>query len=53
MNVETALATLRADAPARLDADAVEALAGMLQPAQPSATWWRMRSRSSAKRTLS
>ena len=31
MSAETALDTLRADAPARLDPDAVEALAGMLQ----------------------
>jgi putative nucleotidyltransferase with HDIG domain len=32
ISVEAALATLRADAPARLDPDAVEALAGILHP---------------------
>ena len=37
MSVEAALATLRADAPARLDADAVEALAGLLQPREAAA----------------
>ena len=38
MSVEAALATLRAEAPARLDADAVEALAGMLRRARPRRT---------------
>ncbi len=37
MSVDEALATLRADAPARLDPDAVDALAGMLQPREPAA----------------
>jgi HD-GYP domain-containing protein (c-di-GMP phosphodiesterase class II) len=37
MSTEAALATLRADAPARLDPDAVEALAGMLQPREAAA----------------
>ena len=37
MGVEAALATLRAEAPARLDADAVEALAGMLRPREAAA----------------
>jgi len=35
--VEAALATLRADAPARLDADAVEALAGMVRARETAA----------------
>jgi putative nucleotidyltransferase with HDIG domain len=37
MSVEAALATLRADAPTRLDADAVEALAGILEPRHAAA----------------
>jgi len=37
VSVEAALATLRADAPARLDADAVEALAGMLERREAAA----------------
>ena len=37
MSTEAALATLRADAPARLDPDAVEALAGLLQPREAAA----------------
>ena len=37
MSTEAALATLRADAPARLDPDAVEALEGLLQPREAAA----------------
>jgi putative nucleotidyltransferase with HDIG domain len=37
MSVETALGILRADAPARLDADAVEALADMVSPREATA----------------
>jgi putative nucleotidyltransferase with HDIG domain len=37
MAVEPALATLRAEAPARLDLDAVEALAGILEPREAAA----------------
>jgi HD-GYP domain-containing protein (c-di-GMP phosphodiesterase class II) len=37
MSVEAALNTLRADAPARLDPDAVEAIAGMLHPRETAA----------------
>jgi putative nucleotidyltransferase with HDIG domain len=37
MSVETTLRILRADAPTRLDADAVEALAGMLEPREAAA----------------
>jgi putative nucleotidyltransferase with HDIG domain len=37
MSVETALDTLRAEAPARLDPDAVEALAGVLRPRETAA----------------